>query len=305
MNVDKLSKIVMPDIIHIQHPIDAYYISKSKWRNVPVVETIHSFWLNELSHGKTSNSDLLFLTKIQNFAYSFVCGHILLNQLQVKMLKQYCIENEDIYVIHNTVDKEQTNFEAEDFIYDSDYLSMVCRLSPEKGVHIAIRAVALIPTYERPHLVIAGDGPQSDELKSLVDELNINEYVKFLGSVVHSTALGVIKLSTLNICSSVIFNGIQDTAPLSVLESIALEVPVAASIIGGLPEYVKDNKTGYLFEQGNDKALSEIIISHLKKKRDGNLSALNIGLKECSNKLSTDKWGENIISVYQSVINNS
>lgn len=303
--VSILSKKVTPNVIHVQHPIDAYYISRSKWKNVPVVQTVHSFWLYETIDKKLSNAHLEKINHIQNFSYSYISRFISLNELQYKQLIESGVAKEKITIIPNIVDKIKVNNAAAlaPFAFEGQYLSIVCRLSPEKGVDVALRALALIAEGNRPTLIIVGGGPEKQNLKKLVRQLKLSKFVIFLGGLAHNKALGVMKGSVLSLCPSVNYNGIQDAGPLSVLESIALGVPVAASRIGGLPEYIQHGKNGYLFNGGDAQALSEIISTHLQRVESGADAGMKVFMEEYSSANSSQCWSDKILYTYKEMVN--
>ena len=300
-----LSEKIIPDIIHVQHPLDAYYISHSKWRNVPVVQTVHSFWLYETIDKKLSNAHLEKINYIQNFSYSYISRFISLNELQYKQLIESGVAKEKITIIPNAIDKFKVNNAAAlaPFTFEGQYLSIVCRLSPEKGVDVALRALALIAEGSRPMLIIVGDGPEKQNLKKLAIQLGLSRFVRFLGGLAHDKALGVMKGSILSLCPSINYNGIQDAGPLSVLESIALGVPVAASRVGGLPEYIQHGKNGYLFSEGDAQSLSEIISGHLLRVDSATVAEMKVFMEESSRKNSYDVWIEKKICLYKEMSN--
>jgi glycosyltransferase involved in cell wall biosynthesis len=52
-----------------------------------------------------------------------------------------------------------------------------------------------------------------------------------------------------------------ENAPLSLLEAYAYGKPVIGSNIGGIPELIEENKTGFIFETNNSDELAEKIIN--------------------------------------------
>jgi glycosyltransferase involved in cell wall biosynthesis len=50
-----------------------------------------------------------------------------------------------------------------------------------------------------------------------------------------------------------------DNAPLTIPEAYKYGVPVIGSHIGGIPEMIQENKTGFLFEPGNASSLASIL----------------------------------------------
>ena len=49
----------------------------------------------------------------------------------------------------------------------------------------------------------------------------------------------------------------MDTTPLSCREAMSMQNPVVASKVGGIPEMVFDNKTGFLVDEGDHEGWIE------------------------------------------------
>jgi glycosyltransferase involved in cell wall biosynthesis len=129
------------------------------------------------------------------------------------------------------------------------YIVYLGRLSPEKGVRTLIDAVAGVPSLP---LKVAGDGPQSAELKAVVGQRGL-AHVEFLGYLTGQPKWYLLR----NALASVVPSVWYDNFPFAVLESFAAGTPVVASALGGLPYMVTDHRTGLLFEAGSSEALTE------------------------------------------------
>ncbi len=125
------------------------------------------------------------------------------------------------------------------------------RLSAEKGVANLIQAMRLVPGL---NLQIAGDGPQRDELTSLVGRLNLKN-VELVGHLSGGDLERLIVASRLTVFPSHAY----ETMGKSILESYAWGRPVVASDLGSRRELVKDGLTGMLYPAGNVEKLAEAI----------------------------------------------
>lgn len=127
------------------------------------------------------------------------------------------------------------------------------RLSHEKGIHTLIKAFEKIPTYK---LKIVGVGPLEDELKEYIKNKNIKN-IKFLG---YKTGK---ELSTLieNAYFITVPSEWYENNPMTIIEGYSAGVPVIGTKIGGIPEIIQENKTGYLFSAGN---IDELILTIIK-----------------------------------------
>jgi glycosyltransferase involved in cell wall biosynthesis len=127
-----------------------------------------------------------------------------------------------------------------------EYALFAGRLSPEKGVRTLLDAWRGIDVP----LVIAGDGPEGDELRPLAPE-----GVRFLGAVEAARMPELVAGARALVLPSIWYEG----APRSVLEAYAAGVPVIASSIGGLPDLVEDTVTGLLVPPRDSASLAAAI----------------------------------------------
>jgi glycosyltransferase involved in cell wall biosynthesis len=123
------------------------------------------------------------------------------------------------------------------------------RVIRQKGVATLIRGVAAA----RKKLLIAGTGPELEEMRALASRLNAD--VTFLGHLGGSQLHDVIG----NCRAVVLPSEWYENAPVSLLEAYALGKPVIGARIGGIPELIRENETGVCFESGNVKSLQSTL----------------------------------------------
>lgn len=132
------------------------------------------------------------------------------------------------------------------------------RLSKEKGADIAIRAFAhaVSAISSSWHLVIAGDGPESDDIKRLIVESGCAERIKMVGHLEKGEMIEYVERASLSIASS----RCRENMPYSILESFSVGTPVVGTRIGGIPELIENGETGFLCEPGDVGALSNALV---------------------------------------------
>jgi glycosyltransferase involved in cell wall biosynthesis len=148
-------------------------------------------------------------------------------------------------------------------------VGMVARVSPQKDYFtLATAAVEILRRYPNTRFLIVGDN-------SLV-ELNRNHY-----------AAVTARLKELGIANEFIFTGHRSDVsrliaamdicvlcthregfPLSILESMAMQKPVVATAVGGIPEIVKPGITGYLHQHENSNELAGAILSLIENPQE-------------------------------------
>jgi glycosyltransferase involved in cell wall biosynthesis len=130
----------------------------------------------------------------------------------------------------------------------------VARLSAEKDFPTLLRAVPLIvaeiPEFQ---LKIVGDGSERHRLESLVRELGMTRSVELLGERTDVPDL-------LRDAGFFVSSSLTEGISLTLLEAMAVGLPVVATAVGGNPEIIVPGKTGYLVPAGNPRALADAMI---------------------------------------------
>lgn len=105
-------------------------------------------------------------------------------------------------------------------------------------------------------LLLVGDGPERQNLEILCRDLNLSEYVRFLGK--QDPVEELLAVSDLFLMPSE-----TESFGLAALEAMACEVPVIASNAGGIPEIMVQGVTGYMSNAGDIESMSNQAISIL------------------------------------------
>jgi glycosyltransferase involved in cell wall biosynthesis len=142
----------------------------------------------------------------------------------------------------------------------------VGRLVEKKGFRHLLEAAALLQAQAPlDALAIVGDGPLRDELHARADELGLDGVVEWLGA---RDAAGVRdeleRADVLAVSAVVAQDGDRDMLPLIVGEALAMEVPVVASDMVGLPEVVMP-PWGRLVPPGDARALADALAEVLAR----------------------------------------
>jgi glycosyltransferase involved in cell wall biosynthesis len=127
---------------------------------------------------------------------------------------------------------------------DAPLLLSICRLEPQKGVDVAIRALHDIPGAQ---LVVLGEGPQRAELQALGDER-----VHLLGRVPDVAAW-------LRRADVLVHPVRWEGFGLALLEGMLASLPVVATRVSSIPEIVVDGESGLLVPPNDPKALAAAI----------------------------------------------
>lgn len=129
-------------------------------------------------------------------------------------------------------------------------------LEPIYGIETAIDAISIVKQkIPQVRLTIAGSGPQENELKQKVEELNLKDNVGFSGKLSPDQVADLYRQADIMLNPTTV-----DNMPNSVLEAMASGVPVVSTNVGGVPYIVKDRQTALLVKAKDPVMMAENII---------------------------------------------
>ena len=131
---------------------------------------------------------------------------------------------------------------------------MVCvgRLSMEKGHRVLVEAVARLKAEPAFEVVIIGDGPMRREIEARADLLGVRDRVKLTGWMSADQVRDEIRR-----CRAMVLPSFAEGLPVVLMEAYALERPVIATAITGIPELVEPGISGWLVPAGSIDALAD------------------------------------------------
>lgn len=135
--------------------------------------------------------------------------------------------------------------------HDGDVIAILASLTPAKGHNTFLRAAAQLAD-RRPsaRFAVIGDGPLRAELEALATSLGVAKKVTFFGY--QRGVADFLAACDVLVSASCDNEGCSN----SILEAMAIGVPVVATDVGGNGELVKDRVTGYLVPASDDVALA-------------------------------------------------
>lgn len=132
------------------------------------------------------------------------------------------------------------------------------RLAAAKGVDTLLAALSR-PEAAGISAVIGGDGPDAGLLKTRAAELGLNGRVRWAGYVPHHEAPDFYRGIDVLVVPSRESQVVKEQFGRVVPEALACGVPVVTSDSGELPRLVATTGAGWVFRQGDDAALAEIL----------------------------------------------
>ena len=147
------------------------------------------------------------------------------------------------------------------FSSDPPLIVAIGRLIAKKGFANLIRACALLVERERSfRCEIFGEGPLEKELCAQIEDLGLRERIQLPGPKPQHELRACLAAASVFVLPSVPeAEGGMDNLPTVIMEAMATGLPVVSTRIGGIPEMIIENETGFLVQPEDVMALAGAI----------------------------------------------
>ncbi len=245
------------DFVHVHYAIPhatSAFLAREmlKPRRLPTMTTLHGTDITlvgmmpsyyEITRFSIEHSDAV--TAVSNF-------------LKDETVRQFRIER-PIEVIYNFVDTDL-------FVPQEDPCTRK-RLAPEgervlmhvsnfrkvKNLPVLLHVFQEVRRHVPSRLVLVGDGPEREATERLAVELGVADAVLFLGDQEYIADL-------LPAADVFVLPSQHESFGLSALEAMSCGVPVVGSRIGGLPEVIVNEETGFLCDPTDVACMTAIVL---------------------------------------------
>ncbi len=273
----KLFKKEQYSLVHVHSPIASFVTRIAVPKTTKVVYTAHGFHFNE--NGSTLSNRIFYLA--EKLAAKKTEGLIVINQDDYQKAKGLLPE-ENIHYIHG-IGTDATNFNPEN--YSSQYKQSIrdsLNISDNKIVitHVAEfngnkRQIDIIHAAEKlkevSHnfiILLIGDGVLLEEIQSEVINKGLTEHVRCLGF--RTDIQDVLSVTDIGLLVS-----LREGLPKSVMEMMAMKIPVVVTDIRGNRELVKEGKTGFIIPVRSPDVLMKSLNKLIHNKELRNVMGTN------------------------------
>lgn len=248
------------DILHahyaVPHSTAAYLAKQMLGGDIKVITTFHGTDVTIMSEDPA-------LKEITEFSANACDALTAVSQ----SLKDQTLESlnitKPIEMIHNFVDTDEYQRiiacnvrECLKVEKHEKILIHISNFRPVKRIKDVMEIFIGVQKEVPSHLILVGDGPDIRIAYELADQHGLRDRVHFMGK--QSNVISLISCSDLFLLPSD-----KESFGLVALEAMACEVPVIASITGGIPEVVEHGVTGYLSPIGDIKDMVKNAITLL------------------------------------------
>jgi glycosyltransferase involved in cell wall biosynthesis len=242
-------------LLLIMKPFMSDFLHIARMPNMPSLERKYSVY---------SNITRYF------FTLSFKSANIVIAQtddMKVDALKIFHLNEKQVIVQNNPIDIDYIDDMLKDSVspFANDRIIAIAsgRLSFQKGFDILIKAISeIIKKYPNFILyILGGDDGEGERLKQLINDLQLEKQVAFLGFVENPYPY-------YRFCDLFILSSRWEGFPNVIIENYYLNTPIATtSCVPIIRKLIANGKNGFLSEIDNHLALAEAIINTLQIKR--------------------------------------
>ncbi|MEY8304010.1 glycosyltransferase family 4 protein [Anaerosalibacter bizertensis] len=289
------------DIIHC-HGARANFIAmflKTKVKK-PFITTVHSDYKLDF---KDSLYKKIVYTAINTIALKKIDYYIAISTNFKQMLVNRGFNSNCIFTVYNGIDLEaDLNYiSKEEFLkrYNINaegktVVGIAARLDLVKDHDTFIEgAYKVLQKRKDIIFLIAGDGNEKERLISKVEELNICDYVYFLGFV--KDPYSFFNAIDINILTSV-----SESFPYVILEGAKLKKTIISTSVGGISDLIRNGDNGFLIDVGDSEALAKNINFLLDNKPKIKILGENL-YKSVKDNFSSQKMALDHFKVYKKI----
>jgi len=245
------------DIIHVHYAIPhstAAHLAQEMVKNksLKIITTLHG-----------TDIQLVGL----NPSYFRITKHSIENNNGITAVSEYLAKStkskfkikNDIAVIPNFVDlerfsrKDSPEFRLNFAKPDEKIICHTSNFRNIKRIPDVIKIFYRVQKRVNSRLVMIGAGPELDDARELVNKLRITDRVTFLQMT------GTVE-DILGVCDLFLLPSELESFGLAALEAMSCGVPVIASHVGGIPEFIENEENGFLAPMGDIETMSEMAV---------------------------------------------
>ncbi|MGI6652683.1 MAG: glycosyltransferase [Christensenellales bacterium] len=254
------------DIVHAHSPFGAgrEALRISKERGIPLVASFHSKYYDDFY--KVLHSDSLAKMVVANVVRFYrKCDEVwAVSETTAKVLESYGYEG-PIRVVPNGATMRLASDEAVRLVEErfqlgeKPLLLYVGQINWKKNLACVLDAAALLAKQgEDFALLMAGQGPDTEQVQSKIDELHLNDRVRLIGHISETHVLDALYARAI----AFTFPSLYDNAPMVVREAAVMGTPAVLVAGSDAAEIIHDGANGFLCrDDANDlsRVLTDIL----------------------------------------------
>lgn len=263
------------------------------FKNIPYVVSEH--WSRYLP--LTGNFKGFFRKRITKWVVKKAAAVTTVTQNLANAMKEHGLKNDSYVVLPNVVDSKFLTADRTRKRKDKTcFVHVSCFEDKSKNISGLLRVIKSL-ALERNDFIfkLIGDGIDFEPIKKYSEGLGLDHYRVIFTGLLEGKKL-VNEMAGADLL--VMFSNYENF-PVVINESFVLGIPVAATGVGGIPEFV-DKRNGMLVEAGDEKALENVLRSFLNRKYNFNRKLIK---KAATEAYSSETVGSQLFEIYKKAVN--
>lgn len=281
------------DIIHahyaLPHAVCAYLAKQMLKRNIGIVTTLHGTDITVLGYDPSLKDLIRFAIessdRVTAVSSALAAETYDLIKPEKKIETIYNFIDERVYLKKNTAAIK----EKHGILPNEKVVIHVSNFRKVKRVQDVIRVFRNIAGKTKAKLLLVGDGPEKSTACELIRKYGLEDQVLMLGN--QDRVEELYSISDLKLLLSE-----KESFGLVLLEAMACGVPCIGTNIGGIPEVIKNNVSGFLVDVGDVAAATARAMSILEDEQLSNRFT-KAAIEMLENEFSSKK----IVSQYEQI----
>jgi phosphatidylinositol alpha-1,6-mannosyltransferase len=292
-----------PDLVFLGHAVSTSALSVvwlSKWFSIPYVVLIHG---SDLSYSVSTRLDRWALDRVLSNAALLLPN----SSFTMAKLRRRGYGAQGMQILHPGVD--DTLFRPGDGSAVRECYGLkgkqVCltvgRVVARKGQERVLKALPQVLDRVPDVVYLIAGRAGEERLKGLVEELDLSDYVRFVGYVDQKELPAFYNACDLFVMPSYSTEADIESFGIVYSEAAACGVPVIGGREGGVPEAVLDGETGLLVDPYDVSELAEVMVRLLTDKELARRLGAN-GRRRVERELSWEKVGQRVDRLLRMVL---
>ncbi|MDX1666963.1 MAG: glycosyltransferase family 4 protein [Saprospiraceae bacterium] len=247
-----------PEVVHCHYGFDALFvIDNHRPSNLPVFISFHGYDASSLLQKPVYRRRLR-----QVFELPYVFPVFASRFMMENMKREGVPVPERSQVLYYGIDTDFFRRSETPPDTPARHFLQVSTFRQKKGHAYTLRAFARMLANHpemKARLILAGDGPLLSDIKEMSEELGLGSKVEFPGFVSSEKARDLMQAAHVFVHHSVRseIDGDMEGIPNSLMEAMAMELPVLSTYHAGIPELIEDGRHGFLVEERDVEALAD------------------------------------------------
>ena len=184
-------------------------------------------------------------------------------------------------------------------------IATTARFTEKKGLDYAVKAIARVAEKypdTRLHYDMIGDGPTRPKIEALIAEHGLGDRITLHGAIrLEEVRVLLEKADVFMLPSVTASDGDKEGVPVSLMEAMAIGMPVLSTWHSGIPELVEDGLSGYLVPERDIDTLAERI-NHLSENRDLWTEMGRAGREKVEREYNLDRQHDRLVELYRQLL---